>query len=181
VSRSFTPIEAGLGPYWNAYAERNQLFANHGDGTFRDLSATSRVLCGTPHIYRGLAWGDFDGDGAIDLLVTTVGGPAKLYRNVAPKQGHWLMVKAVDPALKRDAYGAVITLKAGERRWVGVINPGQSYLSSGDPRAHFGLGKVERVDEIHVNWPDGLKELFPATDVDRVLTLRRGEGRKVQP
>jgi hypothetical protein len=181
VSRSFTPTDAGLGPYWNAYAERNQLFANRGDGTFRDVSRTNTVLCGTPHVYRGLAWGDFDGDGAIDLLVTTVGGPAKLYRNVAPKQGHWLMVRAVDPALKRDAYGAVVNLKAGERCWVGVINPGQSYLSSGDPRAHFGLGKVGRVDEVQVDWLDGLKELFPATEADRVLSLRRGEGRKVQP
>ena len=91
------------------------------------------------------------------------------------------MVRAVDPRLKRDAYGAVVTLRAGERRWVGVINPGQSYLSSGDPRAHFGLGPVEGVDEVRVDWPDGLKESFPATGVDRVLRLLRGEGREVSP
>ncbi len=181
VSRAFTPSDAGLGAYWNAYAERNQLFANRGRGIFRDISLANRVVCGTPHVYRGLAWGDYDGDGAIDLLVTTVGGPARLYRNVAPKQGHWLMIKAIDPALKRDAYGAILTLKAGERRWVGIINPGQSYLSSGDPRAHFGLGPIQQVDEVGVDWPDGLSELFPVTGVDRVLTLRRGEGRKVQP
>jgi hypothetical protein len=181
VSRSFTPTDAGLGAYWNPYAERNQLFANTGGGKFRDISRANPAFCGTPHVHRGLAWGDVDGDGAIDLLVTTVGGPARLFRNVAPKQGHWLMVRAVDPRLKRDAYGAVVTVKAGERRWLGVINPGQSYLSSSDPCAHFGLGPAERVDEVRVDWPDGLTEVFPAAGVDRVLRLQRGEGREVKP
>jgi hypothetical protein len=183
VSRATSPADAGLGAFWNNYAERNQLFANRGDGRFRDVSASNSAFCSTPLIYRGLAWGDVDGDGAIDLLVTTVGGPAKLYRNVAPKKGHWLMVKAIDPVLKRDAYGAVVTVTAEGRRFVSLINPGQSYLSSGDPRAHFGLGKSERVEEIRVDWPGPcmLSETFPATEVDRVVVLRRGEGRKVPP
>jgi hypothetical protein len=111
-----------------------------------------------------------------------VAGPARLYRNVAPQRGHWLLLRALDPDLKRDAYGAVITVRAGTRRWVGLVNPGQSYLSSGDPRVHFGLGSIERVDEIRVKWPDGrLTEVFPATRTDRVITLKRGTGHKVKP
>src|SRR5205823_13626668 len=128
---------------------------------------------------RGLAFGDVDGDGALDLLVTTIAGPARLFRNVAPNRGHWLLVRAVDPALGgRDAYGAEITVHAGDKRWLRWINPGQSYLCSNDPRAHFGLGSVEEIDAIQVLWPDGDMETFAGCPVDRRLVLRKGEGRR---
>src|SRR5207302_7892483 len=84
-----------LGPFWSQYAERNQLFANDGAGRFRDLSARNRPFCGVPGVYRGLAVGDIDNDGAPDLLVTALAGPARLYRNVAPRRGHWLSVRAL--------------------------------------------------------------------------------------
>ncbi len=172
---------SGLDPFWRPYAERNQLFANEGKGQFRELSATDpfgqRLA-----VSRGLACGDIDGDGAMDLLVTTVAGPARLYRNIAPKEGHWLLVRAIDPAHQRDAYGAVVTVHAGGRRWMGSINPGQSYLCSNDPRAHFGLGSAERVDSIRVRWPDGesAEEIFPGGAADRVVVLRRGEGKTAE-
>src|SRR5205823_6374056 len=95
-----------LVPFWVPYAERNQLFRGDGRGRFRDVSPENEPLCGAATVARGLACGDVDGDGALALLVTAVAGRARLYRNVAPNRGHWLMVRAVDPALKRDAYGA---------------------------------------------------------------------------
>jgi hypothetical protein len=163
--------------FWTRYAEHNQLFAGDGSGRFQSLPPTEpfvRQLC----VSRGLAWGDMDGDGAIDLLVTTIAGPARLYRNVAPKEGHWLLIRAVDPDRKRDAYGAVVTVHAGDRRWVGFINPGQSYLCSNDPRAHFGLGAADHVDSIRIQWPDGemAEEVFPGCGVDRLVEVHRGEG-----
>src|SRR5207244_3308744 len=75
-------------------------------GRFRDISATNPALCGSYGVHRSMACGDVDGDGALDLVVTQVAGPAKLYRNVIPRKGHWLMVRALDPALRSDAYGA---------------------------------------------------------------------------
>jgi enediyne biosynthesis protein E4 len=166
-----------LGPFWGRYAERNQLFANDGAGHFRDISAANTPFCGTARVSRSLALADIDGDGALDLLVTTLGGPARLYRNVAPKRGHWLLVRLIDPALRRDAYGARVRVQAGDRRWVGIVSPAQSYLCSCDARVHFGLGQALQVDTITVDWPDGSQELFPGVAVDRSILLRKGEGK----
>src|SRR5262249_18911895 len=148
------------GGHWSRYAERNQLFANDGTGRFVDLSHDNQPFCSSAQVSRALAWGDIDGDGSLDLLVTAVGGPARLYRNVAPKEGHWLMVRAFDPALRRDAYGALVTVLAQGRRWVGSVTAGQSYLSSGDVRVHFGLGTIGRIDAVAIRWPDGVEEDF---------------------
>jgi hypothetical protein len=118
-----------------------------------------------------------DNDGAVDLLVTSAGGPARLFRNVAPHRGHWLLVRAIDPALGgRDAYGAEIVVRAAGRRWWRLLNPGHSYLVSNDPRVHFGLGSVRTVDSIQVIWPDGKEENFPGGAADRLLVLRKGTG-----
>jgi hypothetical protein len=163
--------------FWSRYAERNQLFANDGTGRFRDISEDNEPFCGPAAMGRGLVCADIDGDGALDLLVTNVAGPAQVFKNVVPNRGHWLMVRAIDPALHRDAYGAEITVQAGQRRWIRWLNPGYSYLCSNDPRVHFGLGKVERVDSISVLWPDGTEETFEGGEADQVITLRRGEGR----
>ena len=172
---------AALGPFWGQYGDRNQVFGNDGKGVFRDLSKQNESFCGTPAVGRGLAWGDINGDGAIDLVVTNVAGPVRIFRNVAPNRGHWLLVRALDPALKRDAYGAEITVRAGERKWVGMVNPGSSYLCSNDPRAHFGLGSVSQVDALNVVWPDGVEEIFPGMTVDQAVVLRKGEGQRVGP
>jgi hypothetical protein len=178
VARANATPRPGGDSFWTQYAERSQLFANDGTGRFRDISTDNGPFCGTPAVARGLAWGDYNGDGAVDLLVTTVGGPARLYRNAVPNRGHWLMIRAIDPALGgRDAYGAEITVQAGKRRWIGLVNPGQSYLCSGDPRVHFGLGQADQVDAVGVVWPDGTEESFPGPAVDRRITLRKGEGR----
>ncbi len=184
VARGRAAAVPGLDPFWHRYAERNQLFANDGSGRFRDISESNTSFCGSAAVSRGLVWGDLDGDGAVDLLVTTVAGPARLFRNVAPGRGHWLLVRArlrVGPDAYRDAHGALVTIGAGGSRRVGLVNPGQSYLCSGDPRVHFGLGAARQVDEVRIDWPDGTAEVFAGAEADRVLILTHGEGRKVQP
>jgi hypothetical protein len=180
VFRGGTAQDTRLG-FWEPYAERNQLFANDGTGTFRDVSLANTAFCGHWNVARGLACSDFDDDGAPDLLLTTIGDRARLFRNVAPDRGHWLKVRAFDPKRKRDAYGAEVRVRAGGQTWLRVINPAQSYLSSGSPLALFGLGATARVDSMLVTWPDGppeeSRELFEGGAVDRSVVLRRGEGR----
>src|ERR1043166_9442444 len=85
-----------LGPHWSRYAERNQLFAGDGKGQFADISAKNPAFCGSAGNSRGLIVADIDGDGALDLLVTAVGQRPRLFKNVAPRRGHWLIVRAID-------------------------------------------------------------------------------------
>jgi hypothetical protein len=170
--------------FWRSYAEPNQLFLNQGRGSdgsvaFREIKSSREPFTSVVELSRALCTGDIDNDGDLDLLVTNGAGPARLFRNDAAKVGHWLMIRAVLPEFGgRDAYGAVITLrsKADALSWRQSVNPGSSYLSSHDPRVHFGLGPIGHIDEIQLRWPDGTEETFPGSDVDRHLVLRRGEG-----
>jgi hypothetical protein len=163
--------------FWSQFNEQNQLFAGDGDGRFRDISLQNEPFCGTAAVSRGLACGDIRNEGSLDLLVTSIAGPARLFRNIAPRRGHWLVVRAIDPGLGgRDAYGAEVTVHAGDRKWLRLVNPGYSYLCSNDPRAHFGLGPAARVDAIHIVWPDGSEEDFAGRAADQAVVLRKGQG-----
>lgn len=181
IKRNRTPFHAGSTnahePFWHAYLERNQLFANQG-GTFRDVSPANPAFCSVANVGRGLACGDIDNDGAMDLLVTSISGSARLYRSVAGRHGHWLIVRAIDPALgARDVYGAQVIVQSGGQKFFGWINPGYSFLCSNDPRVHFGLGERTQVDSIEVVWPGGKSERFPGGKVDHILVLEKGKGR----
>ena len=173
------PRLPGLIPFWFPYAQRAQLFLNDAEGHLIDVSTANRPFCGFAGIGRGLAWGDVDEDGAIDLLAVCAGGPAQLFRNIAPRRGHWLTVRTLDPRWnRRDAIGAEVRIEAGAKRWWRLVQPSCSYLVSNDPRAHFGLGRIERIDSVRVVWPDGTEERFPGGPSDRQLVILRGTGQK---
>ncbi len=163
-------------PPWDLLTERNLFYLNDGTGSFKLAGAPLESFCGLIEVTRGLAVGDFDMDGDLDMLVNNIQGAARLYRNDTPRKGHWLMVDAVDPRLRREAIGARVTVVCGERRLVRTITRSSSYLSSHDPRAHFGLGVTDRVDHIEIRWPDGLTERFGENNVDRMVQLTRGTG-----
>jgi hypothetical protein len=142
------------------------LTAHDHPGEF--AAATTTVGLGSvPEVNgRGLAAADFDNDGRVDLAVNSIGGKLMLLRNTGAN-GNWLEV-----ALPRFAPGAVVTavLPSG-RRLVEEIHAGSSYLSSEDPRAHFGLGKATRVDELTVRYPDGRRTKLSGIPANQVLTL----------
>ena len=169
-----TPVQRGVHPWWARYAQRAQLFENTGQGAFRDISLSNPAFCGEAMIGRSLAVGDLDNDGALDLVVCGIAGPAKVFKNVVPRRGHWLRVRLLDAAHgNRDAIGAEATVVAGSRRWWRLLQPSASYLASIDPTLHFGLGASPAFDQIEVLWPDGSKQVFPGGPADRFLVLRK--------
>jgi hypothetical protein len=174
------PLAPGVNPFWAPYAQSSQIFANDGKGNFHDVSPSNPALCGQAIVGRGLACGDLDNDGSVDLLTTSTGGPAQVFRNIAPNRGHWLVVRAIDPTLGgRDAYGAEVVVEAAGRQWWRLVNPAFSYLSSNDPRVHVGLGPESKVDSIRVLWPDGGEEVFAGVSANQLLVLRKGTGKKM--
>jgi hypothetical protein len=179
VNRSDPFPEVHLPSPWDHYAEPNQIFLNEGPGRFRPLGEEAGPFGSDIEVTRGLAAADLDGDGDLDVLVGNCYGPARLYRNDAPRRGHWLLVRAVDPGLSRDAIGAHVAVHAGGRTFLRRITRSLSYQSSSPPEAHFGLGEAARFDSITVRWPGGGGERFPGGTADRRLELARGRGRRI--
>ena len=175
-----TADRPGLSAHWAPYGERNQIFANREGKTFRDASANHPSFCGYYTVARGLACGNVDGDGGLDLLVNAIGEKARLFKNVAPNRGHWVAVRAVDPSLNRDAIGAEVVARTGTLRRLRIISSSDSYLSASPLVAHFGLGAAERIDDFVVTWPDGVRERFPGCPVNpsKPIELRKGSGRR---
>lgn len=165
--------DSGLAKHWEAYGERNQVFANTGTGKFKDFSHNNPALCGYSTVARGLACGDIDGDGAPDLLVNAIGEKARLFRNIAPNRGHWVSVRTIDSTYDRDAIGAEVIVRTGNAQRLRIIGSGDSYLSACPAVSHFGLGLADKVDEYEVKWPDGTQEQFPGGPVDRLVELRK--------
>ncbi|MFQ5639083.1 MAG: CRTAC1 family protein [bacterium] len=166
--------------YWAEYTEPNFLFENDANGRFNVVPAATTRFSRAIENSRGLAFGDVDNDGDVDLLVANEGGSVRLFRNDVKSKGHWLIVQAVDASIQRDAIGANVTVIMGEKRLSRLVTSGYSYLSSNDPRAHFGLGEATAVDQIEVLWPGGDKEIFSGVTSDQIITLRKGESKSIK-
>jgi len=165
---------ASLGTFWNQFGEPNLLFENDGTGRFELIDEKAGPLVSRVEVSRGLAFGDVDNDGDVDLVVSNSDNTLRLLINEAPRDAHWLTLRLLTG--RRDAIGAVARIRAGERSWVSAVLPSYSYLSSSDLRVHVGLGGADSVDSVAVAWPDGRRERFEIDGVDREVTLRQGEG-----
>lgn len=176
--KGFEPLPGALAPSpWDRLAEPGLLFAGGGDGRFSAVEDDRcGDLCGQIEVSRGLVAGDIDRDGDLDLVRGGVESPLRILENRAPRRGHWLTVRAIDPRLARDAVGARVTVRAGSQSWLRLVGAGGSYASAAPAEAHFGLGATPVVDAIEVLWPDGLPETFAAACLDCQVRLIRGAG-----
>ena len=139
-------------------------------GGLSDVSVPTGVAELGPYLGRGLATADYDNDGDVDLAIATIGGPLALLRNTGAG-GHWLTV-----ALDRAAPGTVVTVDLGDGRTLRrELVAGGSYLSSEDPRAHFGLGAVTAVVEVVIDTPDGSTVRLSDVTADRIVSVEVGD------
>ncbi|MFO0982081.1 MAG: CRTAC1 family protein [Planctomycetota bacterium] len=158
------------------HAQPLQLFWNAGNAGFALVNHVPALE--QPIVGRGLAYGDLDQDGDIDVVVSTNGGPGKILRNDQHAGAHWLRIDlAMTSGKNRRGLGAVVTLKTGEATQQRMVHTGSSYLSQSELTLTFGLGKSTRVDELAVRWPGGKTESFDVPGVDRSYVLEQGKGK----
>ena len=161
------------------YQEPRILYHNKGDGTFEDISASAGPGITTAKAGRGLAVGDLWNDGRMSAVVSNMNSAASLLVNQVRNGNHWIAFKTTGTKSNRDGIGAKIRVKAGERILVDEVRSGSSYDSNNDMRAHFGLGKNEKVEWVEVRWPRGLTEKFANPRIDSIVNLKESSGAAV--
>ena len=159
-----------------SHAQPLQLFKGVAAGRFVDVSASAGADFQRPIVGRGLAAGDIDGDGDLDLLITTNGGTPVLLRNDSGSPGvrnHYLRVRVVEADGNRDSLGAVVTVRAGGITQTRRVGGGSSYLSESERILTFGLGSATHVEELRTRWPGGEERVTPVTEVDIAVTVKK--------
>jgi len=155
------------------YRQRKLLYHNRGDGTFDEVASQFGSALTEPRVSRGLAVGDLDNDGRLDLVVNDLDGSPQILHNELVDAGHWLLVKLVGKGSNTDAIGAVVRVKAGKLSLMRLVQSGTSYLSQDDMRRHFGLGPEARADSLEVLWPDGTTTKLENVKADQLVEIKQ--------
>jgi enediyne biosynthesis protein E4 len=163
-------------PGGTPYREPLTLMRNHRDGSFEDVSSTLAKL--PAHSSRGVAFGDVDNDGRVDVLILNVGEPPSLLLNRSDDHNHRVLFKLVGTKGNKAAIGARVTVKTGSETQIDEVRGGSSYISQNDLRLHFGLGSSESMNEVDVRWPNGATEVLKNVAADFIYTVDEGEGIK---
>jgi len=164
------------------YAQRKLLYRNLRNGRFEDISLQAGPGISSPSAARGCAFGDFDNDGDIDVVVNTVNGPPQLLRCDSASGNNWIKIKAIGTKSNRSGIGArltCVTNAPGENkphRQIDEVRSGGSYISQNDLRVHFGLGKAEKVQLLEVRWPSGQADTIKDIAVNQCVYVKEGEG-----
>ncbi|MBV9181747.1 MAG: CRTAC1 family protein, partial [Acidobacteria bacterium] len=164
------------------YQQRKLLYRNLRNGKFADVSEMAGPGISTPSSGRGCAFGDFDNDGDIDVVVNTINGLPQLLRCDSTSGNNWIKVKTVGTKSNRSGIGArvvCVTTGPGDlqpHRQMDEVRSGGSYFSQSDLRVHFGVGKAEKVDRLEVRWPSGLIDTLKNVAVNQLVIVGEGQG-----
>ena len=154
------------------YAEPNSVFRNLGNGKFDDVSASAGSDFTRPAPHRGLAYGDLNNDGRMDLVVTALGAPVRVFRNITETSNHWVLLKLVGTKSNRMGIGARIRVTTTDGRMIyNEATTSTGYAASSDPRVHFGLGSSRTIKEIEIRWPSGIRQLLHDVVGDRIVEV----------
>ena len=154
------------------YPEPNSLFRNLGNGKFAEVGPSAGSDFQEEAAHRGVAFGDLFNDGRIDAVVTVLGGPVEILRNVSETGNHWILLKLVGTKSNRMGIGAQIhiTTEDGLSQW-NEVTTAVGYAASSDSRVHFGLGKNRLIKDVEIRWPSGIKQVLHAVAADQILTV----------
>jgi hypothetical protein len=159
-----------------SYPQRNLLLQNNGAGRFTDVGLRSGPGFALQKVSRGLAVGDLDDDGDLDMLVNNNGETADLLRNDNGNRNNALLVRTIGSKSNRDGIGARLKLYIGGKVLARDVKAGSSYMGQNDLRVHFGLAQAERAERLEIAWPSGLTDVLHDIDANEILTVREGAG-----
>jgi hypothetical protein len=164
------------------YPQQKLLYRNQRDGRFADVSQKGGPGITTPVASRGCAFGDYDNDGDIDVVVNTVNDFPQLLRCDSKTKNNWIKIRAIGTKSNRSGIGARIrctTRPANEtnpHHQIDEVRSGGSYISQNDLRVHFGIGPAEKVDELEIRWPSGLVETLKDLKANQLYYVTEGKG-----
>ena len=158
------------------YREPLQVFHNNGQGVYTEIGDRAGLNDGQMQSRRGVAFGDIDNDGNIDAVVYNVGAPPSIFLNDTHNSNHRVLLRLVGSRSNRSAIGARVTVTTASMKQMDEVRGGGSYLSTSDPRLHFGLGADAVMKSVEIQWPSGLRENLANVAADAIYTIVEGQG-----
>jgi enediyne biosynthesis protein E4 len=155
------------------YRQRKLLYHNRGDGTFDEVAAQFGAVMTDERVGRGLAVGDLDNDGRLDVVVNNLDGAPEILHNELAERGNWLLVKLTGAGQNTDAIGALVTAHVGTIAQTRLVQSGASYLSQNDMRLHFGLGSAGQAEALDVQWPDGKTSKMTNVKANQIVKVQQ--------
>ncbi|HSS20441.1 MAG TPA: CRTAC1 family protein [Pyrinomonadaceae bacterium] len=167
-------------PQLPTYRQRNFVHHNNQDGTFTEVGAQLGASFAEKRTGRGAAFGDLDNDGDVDVVINNLDGPAQVLRNDGGNVNNSILIKTIGVKSNSDGIGARVKVVAGSLTQIDEVHSGDSYLSQSDLRLHFGVEKATKIDLVEVHWPSGAVDKVAGVGVNRILTIKEGQGEVAQ-
>jgi hypothetical protein len=163
-------------PQLPSYRQRNFVHHNNRDGTFTEVGEQLGAPFAEKRTGRGAAFGDIDNDGDVDVVINNLDGPPQVLRNDGGNVSNSILIKTIGVKSNRDGIGARVKIVSGDLTQIDEVHSGGSYLSQNDLRLHFGLEKRTKVNLIEVRWPSGTVDKIPDAGVNKIITIKEGQG-----